>query len=317
MDDIYFAFRTPELLSSNYFVHPDTKASLKPDVIILGKAVAAGYPLSIVAGRGGFLNSYDKKFLLKLNKTVGTFAAWNGGIVASNVFLEALQGTGGTDGKQLLKQSAKDQLSTLVSKCNSFSESINAEFTRANIPIRIRNFSNTFSTDFLSKSLYNSRYPQYLLAEGIFLGNYSTGKFNLNADITEADLKVLETKFLAAATKMQRDGYFEPMSSSAKQKFLLNILLRFIKNYFKLYYDQIMYDKHIDIEVSHNHPVNKFGHFWSSVGMILFAYPLMFWQGQPLSGGVWFFLTHAVRQTGHFFYEHQVSIISFQVRGMQ
>ena len=48
VDDIYFAFRTPELLSANYFVHPDTNAPLRPDVIILGKALAAGYPLSAV-----------------------------------------------------------------------------------------------------------------------------------------------------------------------------------------------------------------------------------------------------------------------------
>jgi len=79
MDDIYFAFRTPELISSEYFAHPDTKAVLKPDVIILGKAVAAGYPLSVVAGREGFLNSYDRKYLLQVNKTVGTFSAWHGG----------------------------------------------------------------------------------------------------------------------------------------------------------------------------------------------------------------------------------------------
>lgn len=306
MDDIYFAFRTPELLSSKYFTHPDTKAPLKPDVIILGKALAAGYPLSVVAGRQGYLNSYDKKFLLKLNKTVGTFAAWNGGIVASNVFLEALEGGGSADGKPLLKQSAKDQLATLVAKCDTFTQSLNAEFARADVPVRIRNFSNTFSIDFLNKSLYNSRYPQYLLAEGLFLGNYSTGKFNLSADVTNADLKQLEAKFVAAATKMQRDGYFEPMSSFSKRSFMFKLVARFFKNYAKLYYDQIMSDKHIDIEVSHNHPVNKFGHFWSSVGMILFAYPLMFWQGQPLSGGAWFFFTHAVRQTGHFFYEHQV-----------
>ena len=309
MDDIYFAFRTPELLSINYFIHPDTKAPVKPDVIILGKALAAGFPLSVVAGREGFLNSYDKKFLLKLNKTVGTFAAWNGGIVASNVFLEALQGGGAADGKPLLKHPAKDQLQTLVAKCDAFTESLNAKFTQANVPVRMRNFSNTFSIDFLNKSLYNSRYPQYLLAEGFFLGNYSTGKFNLNADITKADLKQLETKFVSAATKMQSDGYFEPMTSSAKSRFMFNLLVRFVKNYSTLYYNQIMYDKHIDIEVSHNHPVNKFGHFWSSVGMILFAYPLMFWRGQPLNGGAWFFLTHAVRQTGHFFYEHQVGYI--------
>ncbi len=179
----------------------------------------------------------------------------------------------------------------------------------ANVPVRIRNFSNTFSVDFLSKSFYNSRYPQYLLAEGIFLGNYSTGKFNLNADLKKADFEELEEKFVSAAVKMQKDGYFEPMSSMAKKKLYFSLMARFAKNYAKIYYDQIMLDKHIDIEVSHNHPVNKFGHFWSSVGMIIFAYPLIFWYGQPLKGCLWFLATHVVRQSGHFFYEHQVSIL--------
>ena len=110
-----------------------------------------------------------------------------------------------------------------------------------------------------------------------------------------------------AATKMQRDGFFEPMQPPAKCKFYLTLIARLVKNYVKLYYDQIMLDKHVDIQVSHNHPVNKFGHFWSSIGMILFAYPLIFWKCQPLKGCAWFFVTHVVRQSGHFFYEHQVS----------
>lgn len=37
VDDIYFAFRTPELLSSRYFSNPETGTSLEPDVIVLGK----------------------------------------------------------------------------------------------------------------------------------------------------------------------------------------------------------------------------------------------------------------------------------------
>ncbi len=125
MDDIYFAFRTPELLSAKYFLHPDTKAPLKPDVIILGKALAAGYPLSAVVGREGFLNSYDKKFLLQVNKTVGTLAAWHGGIVASNVFLDVLNGGGQHDGSPLLEIDAKDQFAALVKKCDAFTESLN------------------------------------------------------------------------------------------------------------------------------------------------------------------------------------------------
>merc|ERR1712038_1453292 len=84
----------------------------------------------------------------------------------------------------------------------------------------------------------------------------------------------------------------------------LKLAARFTFNYLKLLYDQIMLDKKIDIDVSHNHPVNKFGHFWSSVFMILVAYPMIY-MGNYIEGCLWFFLTHVVRQSGHFFYEQQ------------
>ncbi len=299
MDDIYFAFRTPELFSSKYFTHPETGVALKPNVMVIGKAVAAGYPISMVLGQKGYLNSYDKKYLLQLNKTVGTLSAWYGGIVASNVFLEAI-----VNGN-LLKTSVKDQLGQMVVKFDKFTVDLNKKFAENNLPLRIRSFSNTFSIDFLKKSLYNSRFPQYLMAEGVYLGNYSTGKFNLTADTTKADLDALGDKFVAAGLKMQNDGFFEPMSGAAKIKLFYRLTRRFSYVMIKKYYDQIMEDKFIDIEVSHNHPVNKFGHFWSSVLMIIFAYPLIFWFGEPLKGCLWFFATHVVRQSGHFFYEQQ------------
>jgi len=299
LDDIYFAFRTPELFSAKYFTHPESGAALKPNVMVIGKGVAAGYPISMVLGQKGYLNTYDKKFLLQVNKTVGTLSAWYGGIVASNVFLESI-----VNGA-CVKTSVKDQLSAMVTKFDQFTQELNQKFASENLPLRIRSFSNTFSIDYLNKSLYNSRFPQYLMAEGIYLGNYSTGKFNLTADSTKADLDALGDKFVAAGMKMQRDGFFEPMSGSAKRKLYTRLAFRFSFMVVKQFYDQIMEDKHIDIEVSHNHPVNKFGHFWSSVFMILVAYPYIFVYGEPLKGCIWFFLTHVVRQSGHFFYEHQ------------
>ena len=299
IDDIYFAFRTPELFSMKYFTHPETGVALKPNVLVIGKSVAAGYPLSMVLGQKGYLNSYDKKFLLQVNKTVGTLSAWYGGIVASNVFLEAMMG------ETIVTKKGIDQLSALVSKCDLFATYLNQQFVAKNLPLRVRNFSNTFSIDYLSKSLYNSRYPQYLMVEGIYLGNYSTGKFNINADTTTNDFKDLAQKFVNAGVKMQSHGYFVPIKGSAKTKLLLNLTFRFAKNGLKMFYDQIMTDKHIDIEVSHNHPVNKFGHFWSSVLMILIAYPYILVKGEAFLGCMWFFLMHVVRQAGHFFYEQQ------------
>ena len=49
----------------------------------------------------------------------------------------------------------------------------------------------------------------------------------------------------------------------------LQIFKNFAISWLKIQYDQIMIDKQIDIEVSHNHPFDKFAHFWSSLFMII------------------------------------------------
>ena len=234
VDDIYFAFRTPELFSTNYFLHPDTGASLKPNVLVIGKGVAAGYPISMVLGQRGYLNTYDKKYLLQVNKTVGTLTAWHGGIVASNVYLESIMNG------SLLKMNVKDQLTKMVQKFDTFTKNLNQRFTKEELPLRIRNFSNTFSINYLNNSIYNSRYPQYLMAEGIVIANYSTGKFNLSDDVTEKDLSELATKFVDAGIKMQKGGYFEPITKSAKRKLMLSLAGKFTKNMVKIFYDELV-----------------------------------------------------------------------------
>ena len=134
------------------------------------------------------------------------------------------------------------------------------------------------------------------------MGNYSTEKFNVNADATNHDFNELAQKFVDAGLKMKNHGYFEPISWSAKTKLVFYLLTRFGKNNMKICYDQIMSDKH-----SHNHPVNKFCHFWSSVFMILVAYPQLFVKSNALLGCLWFFSTaHVVRQAGHFFMNNKI-----------
>ncbi len=153
VDDIYFAFRTPELFSPKYFAHPESGEDLRPNVLVLGKGVAAGYPLSVVLGQKGFLNSYDKKFLLQLNKTVGTFAAWHGGIVASNIFLESIVAEGGPKSESmLLDVGVREQLKRMVGKFDQLTANLNLRLAKEELPIRLRSFSNTFSIDYLIPS---------------------------------------------------------------------------------------------------------------------------------------------------------------------
>ena len=298
MDDVYFAFRTPELFSFQYFTHPQTGQPLRPDLIVLGKSVAAGYPLSMVLSRKCFLNSLDKNHLFQVNKTVGTTAAWYGGLVASSVFLENIS----SENSPLLQISAQEQLRIMVSKFDAFAQKLNSRLVTKDLPLRIMNFSNTFAVNYLSSSLYNCRFPQYLMAQGVCLSNDSTGKFHLNADATEADLDKLADKFVAAAMRMKDDGYFEPPGAT-EFCIISRIAGWLFVNSLRVYYERMMQDKRIDIEVSHHHPVNKFGHFWSSVFMILLAYPYMF-MGMSVKACAVFFVTHVVRQSGKFFYEH-------------
>lgn len=340
IDDRHFALRMPELFSTEFFTHPDTGKPLLPNVLVIGNGIAAGYPLSMVLGQKGYLNTYDKKFLLKVNKTVGTFAAWHGGIVASNVFLKSILSkedddsvkhmkllTKGkdkvnktTDIDYFLKNSKsatsnfkvvfnnpRQKLRNMILRCDSFCVKLNARFHEHSLPIHIRNFSNVFTIQYMSNSLYNSRYTQYLMAEGIYLQTDPTSvgfQFHLNADATENCLSDLADKFVSAGITMKDDGYFETFTFCAMVQLSFYLSCRCFFNWIARYYNQIMTDKRIDIDVSHNHPVNKFGHFWSSVFMILVAYPYIL-MGKPLEGCLWFFLTHVVRQSGHFFYEHQ------------
>jgi glutamate-1-semialdehyde aminotransferase len=293
VDDIYFAFRVPELFSKNYF-------GCDPDITILGKGVAgSACPLSIICGKERFMMKYDADFLLKLNKVVGTYSAYPLGVIASNVFLSKLSAPGGAASQ------AQIELQKTNVKFDAFCTSVNEEFVKQAVPLRLRNFANTFSFDFINDSLYNSVYVQYLIANGVFVTNQATGKFNLLADWV-ADggndkLQKLQAAFVDSAVQMRNAGLFE---RKVRVQYHL-IVWEFFRNFLHIFHDQIMEDKRIDIEVSHNHPVNKFTHFWSSMGMIVFAYPAMFFYGRYAEAMLIFLITHVLRQAGHFFYEKQ------------
>jgi len=176
---------------------------------------------------------------------------------------------------------------------------VNEELECKDLPVRLKNFSNTFNFLFLEDSIFNSCFPQYLMAQNMFLSYQSTGKFNFNDDWKEEDLKNFQKKIIDAATTMKADGFFEPGKLPWKK-----LLRAVVKENLRIRYEQIMHDKHIDIVVSHNHPVNKWTHFWSSIGMILFFYPFAF-AGYPITAVINLLVTQVIRQIGHFFYEKQ------------
>lgn len=289
IDDIYFGFRTKELFSYKYF---NIKDDLTPDILILGKGVSGGtVPLSIIAGNDKFINSYDKNYLLKVNKTVGTWSAYTYGVISSYVFL-----------KEHLNGNLNDKYQRVHNKFDNFTKELNMKLNNEfnnDSPISIKNFSNVFMINYRKNSLYNSKYIQYLMAQNIFVSVQTTGKFNLSDDYSSDDLELLGNIMVSACKQMKADGYFEEYNVKL---FYLRLSIVLIKNFISISYKRIMTDKRIDIEVSHNHPFNKFSHFWSSVFQIFPGYYYLYTK-QIKKAFVTFLLSHIWRQSGHFFYE--------------
>lgn len=132
----------------------------------------------------------------------------------------------------------------------------------------------------------------------------SSANSNRRTDIDDDDdgkLKTHQDQDHEALLKLileQRCKYTTKLRSKSKEEGTL-------KNTFVKYYNEVMQDKYIDYIVSHNHPVNRFLHFWSSFTMLMFAYPSLFVYRKISHGCVWLLIGNILRQSGHFFYEKQ------------
>ena len=64
-----------------------------------------------------------------------------------------------------------------ASRFDKFTKDVNAEFEKHKLPLRLRNFANTFSLNFLNNSLYNSMFCQYLISNEAPESSQSLFKF--------------------------------------------------------------------------------------------------------------------------------------------
>lgn len=153
-----------------------------------------------------------------------------------------------TTGSDPEESSSKDESATVTAlrernkRFDQFTVSVNAKFEHKKLPLRLRNHANTFTVDFLNNSLYNGVYVQFLIANGVYVTNQSTGKFNLLADwaVTsdsqaEQALSELEAAFVTSGERMQAGGFFEVKRS---MKWAL-IGRKFLGSFLKICYDQV------------------------------------------------------------------------------
>jgi glutamate-1-semialdehyde 2,1-aminomutase len=116
---------------------------------------------------------------------------------------------------------------------NGRAEALNARCERENLPVRVSNLSSVWMVEYTEPSRYNWMFQFYLRAEGLALSIVGTGRLIFSLNFTDTDFAEVETRFVAAAEKMKRDGWWWHPPTLTNKKIRRQILKEMLASKFR------------------------------------------------------------------------------------
>ena len=85
---------------------------------------------------------------------------------------------------------------------------LNALFTEEGLPLRVANLGSIWTVCYTQPSRYNWMLQYYLRAEGLALSWVGSGRIVFSLNYSDADFDAVAERFVAAARKMEHDGWW-------------------------------------------------------------------------------------------------------------
>ena len=189
-DEVFVGFRLAPGGAQEYF-------GVRADMVTYGKTLGGGLPVGVVCGRHDLMKRFRDDRPADICFARGTFNAHPYVMGAMQVFLERLE----TPAIQAL-------YAGLDETWNRRAATLNAQLEAAGLPLRVANLSSIWTVFYTQPSRYNWLLQYYLRAEGLALSWVGTGRFIFSLNYDEADFAAVAERFVAAATAMQRDGWW-------------------------------------------------------------------------------------------------------------
>jgi len=178
-DEVFVGFRLAKGGAQEYF-------GVRADLVTYGKTLGGGLPVGVVCGRRDLMKRYR-----------GTFNSHPYVMAAMNEFLRAL------------KTPQIDALyRDLDEVWNARAHMLNARLAAADLPVRVANLSSIWTVWYTQPSRYNWMLQYYLRAEGLLLSWIGTGRLIFGLNYSDADFVAVVDRFVAAASALQRDGWW-------------------------------------------------------------------------------------------------------------
>ncbi|WP_316393685.1 aminotransferase class III-fold pyridoxal phosphate-dependent enzyme [Bradyrhizobium sp. 33ap4] len=189
-DEVFVGFRLAAGGAQEYF-------GVKADMATYGKSLAGGLPVGVVCGRKDLMRRFRDDRPADICFARGTFNSHPYVMTAMDEFLS-----------RLASPNFRSIYNGLDETWNGRAKALNDRLAAQGLPVRVGNISSIWTVYYTEPSRYNWMLQYYLRAEGLALSWVGTGRLIFTLNYTDADFAEVSDRFVAAAEKMKRDGWW-------------------------------------------------------------------------------------------------------------
>jgi glutamate-1-semialdehyde 2,1-aminomutase len=213
-DEVFVGFRIAPGGAQEYF-------DVRADMVTYGKSLAGGLPVGVVCGRKELMRRFRDDRPADICFARGTFNSHPYVMTAMDEFLS-----------RLASPNFRAVYDGLDETWNGRAKELNDRLAAADVPVRLANLSSIWMVHYTEPSRYNWMLQYYLRAEGLALSWVGTGRLIFSLNYTDADFAEVEKRFVAAAEKMKRDGWWWHEASFTNKNIRRQILKEILERKF-------------------------------------------------------------------------------------
>lgn len=202
-DEVFVGFRLGLGGAQEYF-------NVRADMVTYGKTLGGGLPVGVICGKAHLMQRFRSSRPADICFARGTFNSHPYVLAAMNEFL-----------RYATSEAFQTDIALADSLWNDRAAALNQALEEQQLPLKVHNLSSIWILTYQAPSRYNWMLQYYLRAEGLSLAWVGTARFIFSHNYTDEDFAEVSRRFLAAASRMRADGWWEgpeTLSNSAIRK---------------------------------------------------------------------------------------------------